>query len=77
LGDRDYLWGVAPCHLFLQAVGIRIVNNSKVYLHGYNPFPWPITVKHHDVTVNRPPGPKAETEVIFLSDVIGEVIKLK
>jgi len=74
LGDRDYLWGVAPCHLFLQAVGIRIVSESKVYLKGYNPFPWPVTVKHKEVTVIRPPGREAEAEVVFPPGVEGEVI---
>jgi hypothetical protein len=74
LGDRDYLWGVAPGHLFLQAAGIRIVNKGKVYLEGYNPFPWPVTVKHQGVTVTRPPGPNAEAEVIFPPGVVGEVI---
>jgi hypothetical protein len=74
LGDRDYLWGVAPGHLFLQAAGIRIVSGSKVYLEGYNPFPWPVTVKHQGVTVTRPPGPNAEAEVIFPPSVVGEVI---
>ncbi|GAB4161793.1 MAG: hypothetical protein Fur0021_35350 [Candidatus Promineifilaceae bacterium] len=67
LGDRDYLWGVAPCALFLQLVGIRITPTStqerQVYISGYNPFPWPVTVRHLGVTVTRPPGQERTAEV--------------
>lgn len=74
LGDRDYLWGVVPCHLFLQTVGIRIASESKVYLDGYNPFPWTVTVTHKGVVVKRPSGPNAKAEVIFPPHVVGEII---
>jgi hypothetical protein len=74
LGDRDYLWGVAPCYLFLQAVGIRIVGRDKVYLAGYNPFPWAVTVEQNGVSVTRPPGEDAAAEVIFPEGVQGKII---
>jgi hypothetical protein len=50
------------------------VSESKVVLEGYNPFPWPVTVKQHGVTVIRPPGREAEAEVIFAAGVEGEVV---
>ncbi len=53
LGDRDYLWGVAPVALFMRAVGIRILGPRRVHLEGYNPFPWPVTVRHKGVTVTK------------------------
>jgi hypothetical protein len=53
LGDRDYLWGVAPVALFMHALGVRIVNPRKVYLSGRNPFPWPVTVRHKGLTIVR------------------------
>ena len=53
LGDRDYLWGVAPVALFMQTLGVRIVSPRKVYLSGRNPFPWPVTVRHKGLTVVR------------------------
>jgi hypothetical protein len=53
LGDRDYLWGVAPVALFMHALGVRIVSPRKVYLCGRNPFPWPVTVRHKGLTVVR------------------------
>jgi hypothetical protein len=51
LGDRDYIWGVAPVHLFLHTLGVRIVGPRHVFLEGRNPFPWPVTVRHKGVTV--------------------------
>lgn len=53
LGDRDYLWGVAPVHLFVQTLGVRIVHPRRVFLEGYNPFPWPVTIRHKGVTVGK------------------------
>jgi hypothetical protein len=53
LGDKDYLWGVAPVHLFLRAVGVRIVSPRRVFLEGRNPFPWPVTVRWKGVTVTK------------------------
>ncbi len=53
LGDRDYVWGVAPVHLFMETLGVRIVNPRRVFLEGLNPFPWPVTVRHKGVTVSK------------------------
>jgi len=53
LGERDYLWGVAPVHLFLRTLGVRIISERKVWLRGRNPFPFPVTVKWKDVTVTK------------------------
>ena len=53
LGDRDYLWGVAPVALFMHALGVRIVSPRKVFVAGRNPFPWPVTVRHKGLTVVR------------------------
>jgi hypothetical protein len=64
LGDRDYLWGVAPVALFMRALGVRIVSPRKVYLEGHNPFPWPVTVRHKGLVVVRG---ATETTVTFSS----------
>ena len=53
LGERDYLWGVAPVHLFLRTLGVRIISEKKVWLRGRNPFPFPVTVKWNGVTVTK------------------------
>jgi hypothetical protein len=64
LGDRDYLWGVAPVALFMRVLGVRIVSPSRVYLEGRNPFPWPITIRYKGLSVVRG---LAETRVTFPS----------
>ncbi len=64
LGDRDYLWGVAPVALFMHALGVRVVSPRKVYLSGRNPFPWSVTVRHKGLTVVRG---LAATTVLFPS----------
>lgn len=53
LGDRDYLWGVAPVALFMYTLGVRVVSPRKVYVSGHNPFPWSVTVRHKGLTVVR------------------------
>ena len=64
LGERDYLWGVAPVALFMRALGVRIVSPRKVYVQGRNPFPWPVTGRHKGLVVARG---ETETVVTFPS----------
>ncbi len=52
-GDRDALSGLAPLGLFLDTLGVRVISPSQVALEGYNPFPWPVTVKYKGLTVLR------------------------
>jgi hypothetical protein len=53
LGDKDYLWGVAPVALFLRAVGVRLISPRRVFLEGHNPFPWPVTVRWKGLSVTK------------------------
>lgn len=53
LGEPDALSGLAPLGLFLDTLGIHLVSAQRVDLEGYNPFPWPVTVKYRGVTVLR------------------------
>jgi hypothetical protein len=59
LGDRDYVWGVAPVHLFMHTVGVRIISSRRVFVEGRNPFPWPVTIRSKGVTVAK--GPDSAT----------------
>ena len=61
-GERNYLGGLAPVGLFLEALGVRLVSPRKIYLRGFNPFPWPVTVKYIGLTVLRH---KEKTTVVF------------
>lgn len=62
LGERNALHGLAPLGLFLETLGVEILSPTQVFLHGENPFPWPVTVKYKGLTVIRQMG---TTEVIF------------
>lgn len=52
-GERNYLSGLAPLGLFLQTLGVEIINNHHVILQGNNPFPWPVTVKYQGISITR------------------------
>jgi hypothetical protein len=45
LGERDHLWGVAPVHLFLYVLGVRLISPTQIWIRGLNPFPWPVTLR--------------------------------
>jgi len=61
-GERDALSGLAPLGLFLEVLGVRILNPQRVILSGSNPYPWPVTVKYQGLTVLRQ---KHKTMIIF------------
>jgi hypothetical protein len=66
LGEKDYLWGVAPVHLFLRAVGLRLLTPRRIFVEGHNPFPWPVSVRWKGVSVTKESG-SATTRVSFPS----------
>jgi glycogen debranching enzyme len=51
LGERDHLWGVAPVHLFLYVLGVRLISPTKIWIRGSNPFPWPVTLRWRGLLV--------------------------
>ncbi len=53
VGERDHLWGLPPLGLFLRAAGLESISPSEVIVRGFNPFPWPITVKYQRITITR------------------------
>ncbi|MFN8378595.1 MAG: hypothetical protein U0452_07975 [Anaerolineae bacterium] len=53
LGEVGHVGGIAPLHLFLRVLGVRIVSVSKVWAGGPFPFAAPITVRRLGVTVTR------------------------
>ena len=52
-GERGYLNGFAPVGLFLQTIGVQILNAKSVILKGPHPFPWPVTVKYRGIMITR------------------------
>ncbi len=51
LGAKNTITSLIPIGLFLDIVGIKIINSSKLELTGHNPFPWPVTIKYQGLTV--------------------------
>ncbi len=62
MGELNALQGLAPLNLFLETLGVRLFSTQRVMLSGFNPFPWPITVKYRGLTVLRM---KDKSTVIF------------
>lgn len=52
-GEWNALQGLVPMGLFLDILGVRLISPFKVELRGYNPFPWPVTVKYRGMTILR------------------------
>jgi hypothetical protein len=61
-GERNSLNGLAPLGLFLEVLGVRLISPQSVSLVGFNPFPWPVTVKYRGMTILRQ---KEKTIVVF------------
>jgi hypothetical protein len=53
MGERNTLAGLAPMGLFFETLGVRLLSPCQVHLSGFNPFPWPVTVKYRGLTVLR------------------------
>lgn len=62
VGEHNALPGLAPLRLFLETLGVRIANPKRIFIQGFNPFPWPVTVKYRGTTILRY---KEKTTIIF------------
>lgn len=51
LGTANSLFSLVPIELFLEVLGIKIFNPTRVEILGGNPFPWPATIKYRGLTV--------------------------
>jgi hypothetical protein len=81
LGERNALHGLAPLGLFLRILGVQLISPQRVILSGFNPYPWPVTVKYRGLTVLRQ---KEKTVVIFpdgqtvsVSDAARRIVSLE
>jgi len=64
IGERNALNGLAPVRLFLETLGVKVFSQQRVGLSGFNPFPWPVTVKYRGLTILR----QAEKSVVIFPD---------
>jgi hypothetical protein len=53
IGEQNHVTGLAPLGFFLETLGVRMLSSQKVGLSGFNPFPWPVTVKYRGMTILR------------------------
>jgi hypothetical protein len=51
IGERNALQGLAPVNLFLRTLGIQIISPHEINVSGFNPYPWPVTVKYRGITI--------------------------
>ncbi|MCE1252862.1 MAG: hypothetical protein LWX83_04845 [Anaerolineae bacterium] len=51
-GERFTLSSLAPLGLFLQTIGIMQLSPSEIVLDGYNPYPWPVTVRYRNLSLS-------------------------
>lgn len=70
IGLANILSGLPPLGWFLDLIGVRFsftrgLNEwPDIQLQGFNPFPWPITVKYRGITVIR----QKEKTIVILPD---------
>jgi hypothetical protein len=62
--ETDALSGLAPLSLFLDVLGVRLHSPHRIGLGGFNPFPWPVTIKYRGLTVLR----QKETTIVIFPD---------
>jgi len=51
LGDEYAFEGLAPLDLFLESLGLQLINPSKVCVEPGNPYPWPIAIRWRGLTI--------------------------
>lgn len=64
MGEYNALSGLAPLKFFLDVLGVRLISPKRVWLTGFNPFPWPVTVKYRGMTILR----QADKTVVIFPD---------
>jgi len=70
-GEKNFINGVAPISLFLDTIGIRLLSPTKIASRGFNPFPWPVTVKYRGLNIYKH---KERSTIIFPN---GETIEIE
>ena len=61
-GEANSLEGLAPLSTFLEILGVHIFSAWKIQISGFNPFPWPVTVKYCGTSILRQ---KQKTTIVF------------
>ena len=50
-GEPNVISALAPLGLFLETLGVRFYSQQRLMISGFNPYPWPITVKYRGTQI--------------------------
>lgn len=53
LGESGHLSGIAPLHLFLRVLGVRVISPGRVWVGGPFSLPAPVRLTQHGVQIER------------------------
>jgi hypothetical protein len=53
LGESGHVGGIVPLHLFMRALGVRVISAGRVWAGGPYSLPAPVTLTQHGVRVER------------------------
>lgn len=50
-GESNVISALAPLGLFLETLGVRFYSQQRLMIRGFNPYPWPITVRYRGTQI--------------------------
>lgn len=53
LGERNHLGGIVLLDVLWRLIGARVISERRVWIGGDYALPWPVTITHRGVTVER------------------------
>jgi hypothetical protein len=53
MGQEDSLESLFPIRFFLQVLGVELIQDNQLSIEGFNPFPWPVTLKFRGLEIRR------------------------
>lgn len=70
-GETNIISGLPSISLFLHLLGIQIINQWKIKVHAFNPFPWPVEISYKGINITcqndhlKIRFPNRKEEIIF------------
>ena len=50
-GEPNIISGLPSISLFIHLIGLKIYTPSKIGVHGFNPFPWPVEINYRGLQI--------------------------
>lgn len=70
LGENNAVSGLAPLDLFMDTLGVRFLSASRLMITGFNPYPWPISIKYKGTQVD------CQRDLIIIQFANGQVLRI-